>query len=171
MVTKKKYDSDDDTISDSDSSIDDKKDDDTDDEEYDTDEDIEDIDLEDEENEDQEEDITEEIVDSEIDIKVNENCLVSDDYDYSENDNRITIVKDEDRITKRKLTKYERVRILGTRTKQLASGALPLVKINDTKTVEEIAEIELQMNMIPLKIKRLLPNNRYEIWALHELNK
>ena len=36
---------------------------------------------------------------------------------------------------------------------------------------EEIAIEELKHNMIPLKIKRPLPNNKYEIWDIKELDK
>jgi DNA-directed RNA polymerase subunit K/omega len=75
------------------------------------------------------------------------------------------------KISLPKLTKYERVRILGMRTKQLALGAPPLVKNVSNKSPIEIAEIELMMNMIPFKLKRPLPNNTFEIWKLSELEK
>ena len=34
-----------------------------------------------------------------------------------------------------------------------------------------MAEEELKLNMVPFKIKRPLPNGKYEIWLLEELNK
>ncbi len=80
-------------------------------------------------------------------------------------------VSNSERISQPKLTKYEKVRILSTRTKQLAMGAPPFVKNVYTKSPLEIAEIELSLNMIPLKIKRPMPNNTYEIWSLNELEK
>jgi DNA-directed RNA polymerase I, II, and III subunit RPABC2 len=62
------------------------------------------------------------------------------------------------------------VKIIGKRTTQLSEGAPPLVKNVDNKSPQEIAMIELQMKMIPFKIKRYLPNRTYEIWKVSELN-
>jgi DNA-directed RNA polymerase subunit K/omega len=63
------------------------------------------------------------------------------------------------------------VRIIGERTKQLIMGAKPLVKNYKGLDYEKIAEEEFKFNMIPFKIKRQLPNGKYEIWSLEELNK
>jgi DNA-directed RNA polymerase subunit K/omega len=82
-----------------------------------------------------------------------------------------TIVNKEDRITNPRMTKYEMVRIIGERTKQLIMGAKALVKNTDDLTYEEIAVLELHKNMTPFKIKRPLPNNSIEIWELSELKK
>lgn len=80
-------------------------------------------------------------------------------------------VPKEDRITMPFLTKYERVRILGTRAKQISLGAKILVKNVDltTKTPIEIAKIELNYGIIPFKIRRALPNGKIEEWKLSEL--
>lgn len=80
-------------------------------------------------------------------------------------------LKKEDRITRNKLTKYEMVRILGERTKQLTMGAKPLIKNIENLPYDVIAEEELKLNMIPFKIKRPLPNGKIEIWTLDELDK
>jgi DNA-directed RNA polymerase subunit K/omega len=80
-------------------------------------------------------------------------------------------LKKGDRITRNKLTKYEMVRILGERTKQLTMGAKPLIKNIDNLPYDIIAEEELKLNMIPFKIKRPLPNGKVEIWTLDELDK
>ena len=83
------------------------------------------------------------------------------------------IIPKEERISKNILTRYEFVRILGERTKQLSMGAKPLIKINDKSeelNYKEIAIEELKLNMLPFKIKRPL-NNGYEVWSLEELNK
>jgi hypothetical protein len=45
------------------------------------------------------------------------------------------------------------------------------VKGVENKTPTEIAELELKNNMIPFKIKRRLPNGKFEIWRLSELEK
>uniref|UniRef100_A0A6C0J674 DNA-directed RNA polymerase n=1 Tax=viral metagenome TaxID=1070528 RepID=A0A6C0J674_9ZZZZ len=81
------------------------------------------------------------------------------------------IVDSKDRITKNKLTRYEFVRIMGERTKQLTMGAKPLIKINkESEDLEfhEIALEELKLNMLPFKIKRPVID-KYEIWKLSEL--
>ena len=80
-------------------------------------------------------------------------------------------VPKEDRITMPFLTKYERVRVLGTRAKQISLGAKILVKNVDltTKTPIEIAKIELNYGIIPFKIRRALPNGKIEEWKLSEL--
>ena len=80
-------------------------------------------------------------------------------------------ISKEDRISSNRLSKYEMVRILGERIKQLTLGAKPLIKNFQTLSYDSIAEEELKRNMIPFKIKRQLPNGKYEIWTLDELQK
>ena len=80
-------------------------------------------------------------------------------------------ISKEDRISSNRLSKYEMVRILGERIKQLTLGAKPLIKNFQTLSYDSIAEEELKRNMIPFKIKRPLPNGKYEIWTLDELQK
>lgn len=75
----------------------------------------------------------------------------------------------EKRITKPVLTKYERVRLIGDRTRQLASGAKPMLKNIKGLSSLEVAKLELEHNMIPLIIERPLPNNLKERWFIHEL--
>ena len=81
------------------------------------------------------------------------------------------LLKGNERISANRLTKYEMVRILGERTKQLTMGAKPLIKNYEGLNYDKIAEEELKLNMIPYKIKRTLPNGKYEIWTLDELFK
>ena len=81
------------------------------------------------------------------------------------------VLSGNDRITNPRLTRYEMVRILGERTKQLIMGAKPLVKNHQDFNYEDIAIEELKLNMIPFKIKRPLPDNKIEIWNVAELNK
>ena len=96
-----------------------------------------------------------------------------DDVDCTEVQPDITVeyIKKEDRLSFSKLTKYEMVRILGERTKQLTMGAKPLIKNFKDLSYESIAQEEFKLNMIPYKIRRPLPNGKYEIWTLDELNK
>jgi DNA-directed RNA polymerase I, II, and III subunit RPABC2 len=79
------------------------------------------------------------------------------------------IVKPEERITKNYLTKYERVRITGDRSKQLSLGAKPMVKSDITLSSKYTAEYELKNGVIPYKIHRRLPNGKIEEWKINEL--
>jgi len=104
---------------------------------------------------------------------------INDDDEYFNNveetelpsEQGIEYVSKENRISSNRLSKYEMVRILGERIKQLTLGAKPLIKNFQTLSYDSIAEEELKRNMIPFKIKRPLPNGKYEIWTLDELYK
>jgi len=94
------------------------------------------------------------------------------DIEHSEVNNvQKNDVPKEDRITMPYLTKYERVRVLGTRAKQISLGAKILVNNIDltTKSHIEIATIELELGVIPFKIRRPLPNGQVEEWKISEL--
>ena len=104
---------------------------------------------------------------------------IEDDDEYFDNndeielqdDQNIEYVSKQDRLSSNRLTKYEMVRILGERCKQLTMGAKPLIKNYKDLSYDKIAEEEFIRNMIPFKIKRPLPNGKYEIWNLEELSK
>ena len=81
------------------------------------------------------------------------------------------VLTGENRKSRPMLTRYEMVRLLGERVKQLITGAKPMIKNYKDLTYEEIAENELINNVMPFKIKRPLPNNEIEIWTLDELYK
>lgn len=68
------------------------------------------------------------------------------------------------------LTKYEKTRILGQRAKQLNNGAKPLVKL-PVPLIDGylIALKELEEKMIPVIIRRPLPNGASEYWHLKDL--
>ena len=104
------------------------------------------------------------------------NCSVDDiikevSLDNNNIKSELTILNGNDRITNPRLTKYEMVRLLGERTKQLIMGAKPLIKNHQDYSYEEIAIQELKLNMIPFKVKRPLPDNKIEIWTIDELDK
>ena len=90
------------------------------------------------------------------------------DYDEIFKDDTKQIIKTE-RITKPFLTKYERVRLLSDRSRQLAQGAKPLIKNCTGLSHTEIARLELKLKKIPLKIQRPIPNAGTEEWRLDEL--
>jgi len=97
------------------------------------------------------------------------------EYDYSEiydekKENPVVIVEDINRITFPRLTKYEKVRLIATRAKQLSLGAKAMIKNTTGIHPIEIAKLELEHRMIPMKIKRVLPDNTVEIWKLRDLD-
>lgn len=141
-------------------------------------EDVVDLDFDDNDEDDDEDDDDDNIDDAEL---KKENEIDNDDiidcfYDFEQNEvNNIqnNDVPKEDRITMPYLTKYERVRVLGTRAKQISLGAKILVKNVDltTKNPIEIAKIELELGIVPFKIRRPLPNGKVEEWKISELVK
>jgi len=61
-----------------------------------------------------------------------------------------------------KLTKYEKVRVLGTRAEQISLGAKPLIELNGLTEALEIAEKELNLRLTPLIVIRTFPNGKIE---------
>ena len=128
--------------------------------------------------EDNEEDNEEDVYGSEKidDIKSENSIYGEDDTDIFEQiDPEIELkrnmrVPDDERITIPKLTKYEKVRLLGTRAKQISDGSKVFIKSKNVKNAMDIAELELENKVIPLKIKRPLPNGKYEIWSVKDLD-
>jgi DNA-directed RNA polymerase subunit K/omega len=78
-------------------------------------------------------------------------------------------VPDSQRITKPVMTKYERVRIIGDRTKQLSLGAKPMIKGVENMDPKEVAKLELKKKVMPLIIIRPLPSGKKEKWRVSEL--
>ena len=68
------------------------------------------------------------------------------------------------------LTKYEKARVLGERSKQLNSGAKPFVEV-DPSVVDGyvIAMAEFEQKKIPFIVKRPMPNGGCEYWKLRDL--
>lgn len=100
-----------------------------------------------------------------------DNNYIDENINTSNKNIKNTYIIGKDRISANRLTKYEMVRILGERTKQLTMGAKPLVKNYNGLLYENIAEEEFKLNMIPFKIVRKLPNGNKELWLLDELYK
>ncbi|CAH6421831.1 DNA-directed RNA polymerase subunit RPB6 [uncultured virus] len=90
--------------------------------------------------------------------------------DDKEEIKNMELVQNENRITKPYLTKYERVRLIGDRARQLSLGAKPMIKNVESLTSKEIAELEIKNNVIPLYILRPLPNGKKEKWYIGELS-
>lgn len=75
----------------------------------------------------------------------------------------------DERVTINVLTKYERARILGTRALQISMNAPVLVTIDGETDPLTIALKELRERVIPLVIRRILPDNSYEDWGVAEM--
>ena len=70
------------------------------------------------------------------------------------------------------LTKYERTKILGVRSKQLNCGAKPFIKkTEDMIDGYTIALQELKEGKIPFIIRRPLPNGASEYWKINDLER
>lgn len=68
------------------------------------------------------------------------------------------------------LTKYEKTRILGVRTKQINEGAPPYVSVKSTIIDGYIIAMrELEEKKIPFIVRRPLPNGGSEYWYLQDL--
>lgn len=68
-----------------------------------------------------------------------------------------------------RLTRYERARIIGGRALQLSLGAFPLVEVKPNDTVIDIAKRELEAGVLPIVIRRKLPDGSYVDIPLQEL--
>src|SRR3989338_2339366 len=91
------------------------------------------------------------------------------DYDFYETDIPVSYISEEERITTRKLTKYERVRILSERVKQLSTGAQHMIPNTEYMAPEDLAKLELQMKVCPFYVERLLPSNKIELIDVNTL--
>ena len=62
-----------------------------------------------------------------------------------------------------KLTRFESARIMGARALQLSLGAPPFITIpKEAATSLDIAIMELDDRLIPITIRRTLPNGDYQ---------
>lgn len=66
------------------------------------------------------------------------------------------------------INKYERAKILGIRAQQIAKGMKPLVNITNKTNIYEIVEEEYKKKLIPLIVRRYLPDNTHEDWKLSD---
>ena len=61
------------------------------------------------------------------------------------------------------LTRFEKARIIGARSLQLALGAPPFIKITaNMHSPIDIAISELDQKVLPINIRRTLPDGQYE---------
>lgn len=100
-----------------------------------------------------------------------DNIEEEDNFDDEENENKIDTkyVSPENRQTKNILNKYEKVRLLSVRSRQISLGAKPMLIGAEAMNPKEVARLELEKGIMPLKIERELPNGLKEIWLISEL--
>jgi len=73
-------------------------------------------------------------------------------------------------IGPKRMTRYERSRVVGARALQISMGAPILIRIDASiHDPIRIAEIELQKRLLPITIRRKLPSKVYEDVALSDL--
>ena len=67
------------------------------------------------------------------------------------------------------LTRFEKARIMGARALQLSLGAPVFIKIPENATTSlDIAMEELEQRLIPISIRRVLPNGDFQNIPLYE---
>ena len=57
-------------------------------------------------------------------------------------------------MTIKKLTRFEKARILGARALQLSMGAKPMVKVTESIDPIDIATLELEKKVLPLDVRK-----------------
>jgi DNA-directed RNA polymerase I, II, and III subunit RPABC2 len=75
------------------------------------------------------------------------------------------------KVTSKRMTKYERARLLGTRALQISMNAPIMVQVDTGETDPlQIAMKELREKKIPLIVRRFLPDGSYEDWSIDEFD-
>jgi DNA-directed RNA polymerase I, II, and III subunit RPABC2 len=78
--------------------------------------------------------------------------------------------KDKNHMSQPFLTVFEKTKVLGFRTNQLAQGARPYIAVPDHVTdCLDIAKMELEQRRLPFIIKRPMPDGTFEYWRLSDL--
>lgn len=78
-------------------------------------------------------------------------------------------IPNDQRTTTPYMTKYEKARILGTRSLQISMNAPVLVDLEGETDPLQIAIKELRAKKIPLIVRRFMPDGWYEDWTCEEL--
>jgi len=78
-------------------------------------------------------------------------------------------IPDNERITSRFMTKYEKARILGSRALQISKNAPLMVDPGDESDPYRLAELELSMKKVPFIVRRYMPDGSYEDWKASDL--
>ena len=70
---------------------------------------------------------------------------------------------------KYRITKFERVRVIGARATQISRGAPSTVELNGLEDALEIAEKEFRERKCPLVVVRKYPNGKVEEIPVSEM--
>lgn len=69
------------------------------------------------------------------------------------------------------ITRFEKAKVIGIRSKQLNNGADPLIKLpKDVIDGLTIATLEFEQKVLPFIIRRPLPNGISEYWNIKDLD-
>jgi len=68
------------------------------------------------------------------------------------------------------MTKYEYSHLIACRSLQLSQGINPLIDVDGDYNTLSIAERELNTRVIPLAIRRVLPDGTEEMWNPNEMH-
>ena len=104
-----------------------------------------------------------------------ESVILNDEENKEEEDGLAGVrrgvrkVAEEERITSRFMTKYERARILGSRALQISKNAPLMVDPGEESDPYKLAEMELDKRKVPFIVRRYLPDGSYEDWKVSEL--
>lgn len=104
-------------------------------------------------------------------IKVHDLTAIDYFKDYNIQTNTVKYHLGEDRITKPYLFDYERIKLLSVRTKQLSSGAKSFIKDSIEMPAKQVAQLEMDYNVLPLMLERPLPNGECDLYKVSELIK
>ena len=117
-----------------------------------------------------------------LDTELKDNFILdnhpeSQSHNYDEINKLCKVARDKNEIiiddlhkTNPILTKYEKTRILGIRTKQINNGAKPYIKVeNNIMDGYLIAVKELEEKILPFIVRRPMPNGGSEYWKLKDL--
>ena len=105
-------------------------------------------------------------------LKFHPECILEYE-ELDQGDIPLTSVPPENDVKHRSLpflSIFEKTKILGMRTNQLAQGARPFITVPEYITdVKEIARLELEQRRLPIIIKRHMPDGTYEKFRLIDM--
>ncbi|NPD88464.1 MAG: DNA-directed RNA polymerase subunit K [Asgard group archaeon] len=91
--------------------------------------------------------------------------------DEDATEKELEIVSKSVKVGPDRITRFERARIVGARALQLSMGAPVLLQMEnlEAKSPLVIAEMELRAKILPLSIRREMPNRTFQVIPLQKL--
>jgi DNA-directed RNA polymerase I, II, and III subunit RPABC2 len=105
-------------------------------------------------------------------LKFHPECVLDYEEDEQSSIPLRTTLSEEDPYHKSMpfLSVFEKTKIIGMRTNQLAQGARPYIVVPEHITsVLDIAKLELEQRRLPIIIKRHMPDGKYEKFRLSDM--